>query len=56
MALKIMHQKIDQISKIKEEIENHKKMICEKENEINLMKKLVNMKKVLKIEIMALKK
>lgn len=44
MALKIMHQKIDQISKIKEAIENQKKMISEKEKEINELKQNLNVK------------
>ena len=44
MALKIMHQKIEQIPSIKDTIENQKKMISQKEKEINELKQNLNEK------------
>ena len=44
MDLKIMHQKIEQIPSIKDTIENQKKMISQKEKEINELKQNLNEK------------
>ena len=44
MALKIMHQKIDQIPSIRDNIENQKVMISQKEKEINELKQNLNEK------------
>ena len=46
MALKVLHQKLEQIPKIKETIESQKKMISEKENEINELKENLNKKNI----------